>query len=241
MKKLNLPNYVKIVAIMTIVNVLILFVRNKIVGDSIFNFLLSNLFSGFLPLLFAFLIHRFYDKLSNFFFWIGTFLWFLFYPNSPYMISDLIHDSSDPKDAILPDLIVFDTLIIFSIALLSIFMGFISLKIMYNIFREKYSKKFAKIALTFTLVLSCLGFYMGRVLRAAAHAGNLYSWDFLLHPIKVFKEVWAALFPVGEHIYAYLMMILFGIVQFMLLLMMKDVGDFEADEIITKKSDNFPK
>lgn len=234
MKSVKFPKYLLVVLAMTVVNLLILAIRNYIVGDSVFDFLKSNLFSGFVPLIVAVLLSVFYSKINNLVFILGSLLWLLFYPNSPYMISDLIHDSEDAKDAIIPDLIVFDTLIIFSIAMLSVFYGFISLKIMFKLFLDRFGSKFAHTAITLSLLLSCLGFYMGRVIASSTHAGNLYSWDFFLHPGLVLKQVWDALFPVGEHLPAYYMMILFGIIQYMLLVMMKDVNDIEGSELITK-------
>ena len=133
------------------------------------------------------------------------------------MISDLIHDSSDIA-IINGDLIVFDTLIIFSIAMLSVFYGFLSLKIMFNLFMVRFNLKFAYLAIGFSFLLSCLGFYMGRVIRAETHAGNLYSWDFFLHPIKTIDLVISHLFPISTHHSAYLMMILFGIIYFFFVL-----------------------
>lgn len=221
MKKFPIPPYLKVAAIMTVYVVLVLFIRNWIVGDQIYNFLLRNLSAGFLPLLIAFLLKEFNDKFSNVFFWIGSVLWVLFYPNAPYMISDLIHGDMDNV------IIIPDTLVIFSIALVSIFYGLLSLKIMYTLFTKRSGKRLANIAITISLLLSCLGFYMGRILL-------FFSIDALKNPIHVIKEVWAHLFPIGENIYTYELMILFGGIQVMLLIMMKDINDIESGLKITK-------
>jgi uncharacterized membrane protein len=131
------------------------------------------------------------------------------------MISDLIHVDMD-KQAIL-----YDTLIIFSFAMLSLFYGFISLKLMYDIFKKMSGKRLANFAIIASLLLSSLGFYMGRVLR-------FNSWDALTHPLKVIKEVWAHLFPIGSNVETYVVILLFGGIQYMLILMMKDVNDIES-------------
>jgi len=232
------PNYLMVVVTLTLLNLAILEIRNLIVGDSFYNFLLSNLFIGSLPvLLIAYLIDRYHKKLNNFFFWAATTLWVLFYPNAPYMISDLIHNTSEPKDMVNPELIKFDTLIIFSIAMLSIFYGLLSLKIMFGLFKERHGRKFAHSAIFITLALSCLGFYMGRELISAIKLGNgyLYSWEVFLEPAQIIRIVWAALFPVGEHWTAYAMMALFGMVQYMLLIIIKDVNDIEGAGLVTKE------
>lgn len=234
----RLPDYIKVTIWLTVINLLILGIRNLIVGDAFFNFLKSNLFIGSFPVIvIAILLNHFYDKLNNFIFWIGTALWVLFYPNAPYMISDLIHNTSDPIDKIDTELIKFDTMIIFSIAMLSVFYGLLSLKIMFNLFRKKIGNKFAHTAIAITILLSCLGFYMGRELISAIKVGNgyLYSWEIFLEPMQILKIVWHALIPVGEHWSAYVMMALFGVIQYMLLIMFKDVGDIEPKAIVTKE------
>ncbi len=231
----KINGYLKVVLIVTIVNLALLTIRNIIVGDSIFNFLKSNLLSGIIPFVIAYLLDMFHTKLSNWIFWLITLVWVLFYPNSPYMISDLIHDDSDPQK--ITNLIVYDTLIIFSIAMLSVFYGFLSVKIMFNIFRDKYSVRFAHIAIFITLALSCIGFYMGRELKSGIPVGNgyLYSSEIFTHPFKVIKIVLKSILPIGEHMPAYAMMALFGVVQYLLLIMFKDINDVEGAEAVTKK------
>ena len=234
----RLPSYIKVTIWLTVINLAILGTRNLIVGDAFFNFLKSNLFIGSMPVIvIAMLLNHFYERLNNIVFWIGTALWVLFYPNAPYMISDLIHNTADPIDKIDTELIKFDTMIIFSIAMLSVFYGLLSLKIMFNLFRKKIGDKFAHTAIAITILLSCVGFYMGRELISAIKLGNgyLYSWEIFLEPIKILKIVWHALIPIGEHWSAYAMMALFGVIQYMLLIMFKDVGDVENVKLVTKE------
>lgn len=238
MKNLKIPKYTRVLLMFTIANLAILFFRNFIVGDHFFNFLLSNLLSGIIPFIIAAAIHYFNRRLSNFFFIIACLLWLLFYPNSPYMISDLIHPSQDPGNTANKSLIIYDTLIVFSIAMLSVFYGFVSLKIMFNVLRKRFGNKFAHTAIFISLCLSCLGFYMGRELISKIKMGNgyLYSWEIFLEPGSILKTVWENLFPIQDHLPAYYMMALFGFIQYQLLIMMKDVSDFEAVEIVTKKN-----
>lgn len=200
---------------MTIINVAVLFIRNAVLGDHMYNFLMWNLFLGFLPLLVAFLLDRFYGNINKYLLWFGSLVWLLFYPNAPYMISDLMHVNMDKPN------ILYDTLIIFSFAMLSLFYGFLSLKLMFDVFKKMRGTRLANIAIIASLLLSSLGFYMGRVLR-------FNSWDAFTHPFKVIKEVWQHLWPIGDNMEAYVVMILFGGIQWMLLIMMKDVNDIES-------------
>lgn len=225
----KIPAYLWPVLWLTFINMALLAIRNYLVGDSFFNFLKSNLLSGVIPYVLAFGLSKFYKQIPSWLFWIVALIWVLFYPNAPYMISDLIHDSQDTKQ--LENLVVYDTLIIFSIAMLSVFYGFLSIKIMHKIFSIKYSRNFAHTAIFLTILLSCLGFYMGRELKSGIPVGNgyLYSSEIFTHPIKVIKIVWSAIWPISAHLPAYAMMALFGIVQYCLLIMFKDVGDNETD------------
>lgn len=236
---LRIPKYIRVTLLLTLANLALLAVRNIMVGCSVFDFLKSNLFIGSLPVLvIAVFLKEYRGNIRPLFFWLITLLWVLFYPNAPYMISDLIHVNADDHDAAYAELVVFDTLIIFSIAMLSVYYGFLSLKIMFNIFEARYSTRFAHIAIAVTLVLSCLGFYMGREMLSVMKLGNgyLYSWEIFLEPRQIITAVWDLLFPIGEHKEAYLMMMLFGIVQYLLLIIFKDAGNVESSAFITETS-----
>lgn len=219
-KSFGWPAYVRATILITLANLLLLLIRNLIVGEDFYAFLRSNLFIGSFPvILIAFIIDVFDERLPVYLFWFLAALWIIFYPNAPYMISDLIHNGQDPTNQTIPDLIKYDTLLIFSISMLSVFYGFLSLKIMYRIFNRRYGKTFARTAIHFTLILSCLGFYMGRELLSAINLGNgyLYSWEIFLEPMQIIRIVWNALFPIQDHLPAYYMIGLFGIVQYLLL------------------------
>ncbi len=210
---------------MTVINLLVLFIRNLIIDTPIHDTLLLNLFHGFVPLALAYFMYVFFNKINTLIFWIISLVWVLYYPNSPYMISGLKHIGAD-----VPEIQNYDTLIIFSLAMLSLFYGFISIKIMYQLFVKKYSKHIAKLFVGIALILSCLGFYMGRVLF-------LFSADFFKHPAKIITETWNHLFPIGENLTSYTLMFLFGGVQLMLLLMFKDINEVELEKVkVFKKS-----
>lgn len=242
---------VRTVIVLTVVNLLIITVRNYIEDDKALNFLLFNLFSGFVPLLIAYLLLLFNQKISLIIFWLATLLWVLFYPNSPYMISDLIHESIDDPNR--KGLYIYDTLIIFSIAMLSVFYGFMSIKIMYSLVEFRYNARLANVFITITILLSSVGFYLGRVVKGfvwnsdtslvshdastdtSGTVKNLYTSDLFLHPIETFQKIWDSLFPISTHTDAYYMMALITIIQFSLLTMMRDVEDFQKSDILTRK------
>ncbi len=190
--------------------------RNWVLQDNTYAWLLSNLRSGFAPLLFAFVIYRFQDRLPGFLFWILLFLWFIFYPNAPYMISDVIHVNALPQYEFL------DALIIYGLGLLSIYYGLLSVKIMFPILRARWGTRWAQIAILFTLAMACLAFVIGRVPPV------LYSHEVYTDPLKVLRVTFDHFFPIGQNLMNYWLLVLFGGLQAMLLLIMRDVADVEG-------------
>ena len=240
LKKLwvNMPAVLRTTLIVTLVNLAVLFARNVWAGNNFFSFLKSNLFIGSLPvLILAVILYYKWQKMNNIVFWFLVLLWVLFYPNAPYMISDLIHDSQDPMYVASHNqkLLVFDTLIIYSISMLSVFYGVLALKMMFRVFRLKYSHTWAHVFIDVTIVLSCLGFYMGREMLSVLKLGNgyLYSWEIFLEPKQIISAVWKLLFPIAVHKKAYAMMALFGIVQVLLFAIFSAVSDPTMGRLFT--------
>ncbi len=109
-------------------------------------------------------------NLSTIFFGI---IWLLFFPNAPYLFTDLIHL---PNKVAYSIPIWFDALMIYSFAFLSMFLGFLSLSMLQKQIRN------SSLAWTFSytvLILSSFGIYLGRFPR-------LNSWDLFFNPMKLF-------------------------------------------------------
>jgi uncharacterized membrane protein len=232
----KIPGYLKVLLLLTVANLLILAIRNLIVGDVVFNYLLLNLSSSVVPFIIAVLLLVFSHRLNNFFFIVGSLLWLLHYPNAPYMISDLIHSHQEVHDSS-ENWIIHDTLMIFSLAVLSVFYGFVSLKIMFNLFRARFGNRFAHTAVFISVLLSCVALVIGR-LKSEIHMGNgnVYSSEMYTEPVFIIKAIWHALVPIKDHLPEYFKMFLFGFVQYQLLVMMKDISDLEGVQPVTKKA-----
>lgn len=230
---------VKTVALLTGLNLFVVFVRHlieqKLPERHQLDFLLTNLFAGFVPLLIAYLMLVFHQKINTFVFWLGTLLWLLYYPNSPYMISDLIHEDINEDK-------IFNALMIFSLAMLSVYYGFMSLKIIHHLLLTRYSVFIARVFITFALLLSSLGFFMGRSVSGFSANGqknvpNLYSRDFLFHPLATLEKVLQSLMHPQINNNPFYMMALITIIQFSLLTMMRDVRDFQQSDTILRETD----
>ncbi len=104
-------------------------------------------------------------------------LWLLFFPNAPYILTDLFH--LRPR-AGLP--LWFDLLLILSFAWAGLMWGFASLRtIEQHIFRS-WSRHLAPLLTFATLYLSAYGVYLGRYLR-------FNSWDLAHRPASILMEI----------------------------------------------------
>lgn len=104
-------------------------------------------------------------------------IWLLFFPNAPYIITDLIH-LSVPKIA--PTW--FDALLILSFAWNGIVLASISLFDVHKLLKKHLSAKISWLIVSFALLLSSFGIYLGRFLR-------WNSWDILSNPIGLFRDI----------------------------------------------------
>lgn len=137
-----------------------------------FSFLLLNTFLGYLPIELSFHLGAHRPK-AVWLFWPLVIIWLLFYPNAPYLLTDLFHLSLlNPYAAsgllrVTPHIWIYFTYMMLS-ALGCAFLGFWSL----NYVSESIAQRIARgnglvrllVVLTLT-VLSSIGVYIGRFLR----------------------------------------------------------------------------
>ncbi|HLO59871.1 MAG TPA: DUF1361 domain-containing protein [Bacteroidales bacterium] len=143
----------------------------------LFLFLNWNLFLAFLPWLFTSLIlvyPRFQNVKLNF---ILVILWLLFFPNAPYILTDLFHlrlNSTMP--------IWFDLVLILSFAWTGLMFGFMSLWDIENLLSKKINKKLIPFISLSLLFLGSFGIYIGRYLR-------WNSWDVIRQPYSLAYDI----------------------------------------------------
>lgn len=158
-----------------------------------YGFLIWNLFLAWVPLFFAVILQaKEYPKgflfMSKdiiktqekvlFISLLG--LWLLFFPNAPYLISDLMHLKFN-KDPI----IWFDAVLMFAFALTGLQVGLLSLFMVQQVLGQAFGKIRAWAMLMLIIWLTGFGVYMGRELR-------FNSWDIFTHPLQLVEEVIAA-------------------------------------------------
>lgn len=206
----KIQSYIKWLSIFTVFCLLYLVIRNGVAHNKTYNFLVWNAFLGLVPFLVALGTYFFRNKLGKVPVLLLSGLWLLFYPNAPYMITDFIHVNPESK------IVVYEALLIFSFAMLSLFYGFYSLKLIEKILQVHYKAVTVKIITWLAILLSSFGLYLGRVLR-------LNSWDVFTDFFGTMKVIFEHLFPITKNPVTYLMIILFTSIQIILLNLIQDI------------------
>jgi uncharacterized membrane protein len=145
-------------------------------GHTWFSFMVWNLFLAAIPLGFAALLAK-----TNRWRLAAPLIagWLLFFPNAPYVLTDLLHLRERGGVPIW-----YDLLMLLSFALVSLWMGFQSLHLVQNWIARKTSPLMAWSFVGISLMLSGFGIYLGRFLR-------WNSWDIVSNPMALLGDIWA--------------------------------------------------
>jgi uncharacterized membrane protein len=153
-------------------------------GDLRYTFLAWNLFLAWLPLIFALLASEKYQhaSASNWHFVSLAGAWLLFFPNAPYIFTDLIHLTASFYVHFWVDL----TLILLC-AFTGLVLGFVSLYLMQSVVARLFGRPASWLFITAVAALSGFGIYLGRFLR-------FNSWDVVFRPRQVYHGIghWVA-------------------------------------------------
>jgi uncharacterized membrane protein len=143
--------------------------------------LVWNLFLAWMPVGFSMLAWKF--KSSRGALLIFGFLWLLFFPNSPYIVTDLVHLRERP-----PVPLWFDLVLLQSFICLGLILGFLSLYKMQGLVANFYGRFASWLFVLVVVGLTGFGIYLGRVER-------WNSWDLFVSPIALFSDIFRLLFP----------------------------------------------
>lgn len=145
-------------------------------GASRYTFLVFNLFLAWMPYFFIHAANKLKHLNKNLIYPFYL-LWFLFFPNAPYIITDLLHLQHYTQK-----ILWFDSLLIFVYALTGILLGAHSLLFAHQIFIHRFGKFWAGSIVAVVLFLSGFGIYLGRYCR-------LNSWDMFHSPFWFYGRV----------------------------------------------------
>ena len=153
-------------------------------GRISYTFLVWNLFLAWLPLVFALLACESYQNSSGrdwrFLSLAGA--WLLFFPNAPYIFTDLIHLTNHFYPYFWVDLSL-----ILLCALTGLVLGFLSLYLMQSVVERMFGRAASWLFIAAVAALSGFGIYVGRFMR-------FNSWDVVFKPRQVYHGIgnWVA-------------------------------------------------
>jgi len=164
-------------------SVALVFARMISTHNLLYSFLVWNLFLAWLPMIFALLACEGYRNGSGsswrFLGWAGA--WLLFFPNSPYIFTDLIHLTTRAYYHFWVDLSLF-----LICATTGLVLGFVSLFLMQSVVTRMFGRTASWLFIGGIAALSGFGIYLGRFLR-------FNSWDLFLKPRALYNGIgsWA--------------------------------------------------
>jgi uncharacterized membrane protein len=152
--------------------------RRVYTKDNLFIFLNWNLFLAFLPWALT-SVSVLFPKIRNSKIKISRLLisWLIFFPNAPYILTDLIHLRISSR---MP--VWYDLLLILSFAWTGLLFGFLSLWDIEQILGKYLKPLYTTVISTVLLFIGALGIYIGRYLR-------WNSWDIIAEPVGLFYDV----------------------------------------------------
>jgi uncharacterized membrane protein len=163
-------------ALASVIGVALVVVRYLMVHQFEFSNLIWNLFLAWLPLGFAFCAD--YFRASRWRFLLCALLWLLFIPNSPYLMTDMMH--LRPR---WPVPLWFDIVLVQSFVLTGLLLGFLSLYLMHRLVTHRYGWRYGWLFTFLVLSMTALGIYLGRFQR-------WNSWDLFINPIALLADIW---------------------------------------------------
>ena len=151
-------------------------------GNLEYGSLIWNLFLAWIPFGLALAVYDGFRRgAARFPLIAGAALWLIFFPNAPYIVTDIKHVRNW---AGMP--IWYDVILVGAAALTGLALGFASLYLMQAVVRRMVGAVNAWVFALTILGLSSLGVYLGRYLR-------WNSWDLIVRPEQVLGDVWTGI------------------------------------------------
>ena len=156
----------------------ILFYRIHVSGNFDYDYMLWNLLLAVIPYCFSILIYQHFSQhCRKSFYVLFVLLWLLFYPNAPYIITDIKHFRFTYGVPIWIDI-----LMLFSFAWTGLILGFASLRMFHIVLEHNFGRIWGWLFVISVIILGSFGVYLGRYLR-------FNSWDLFTKPQILFIGV----------------------------------------------------
>ena len=169
---------IKVMAVSSAMSIILLYFRVQWSGNLMFVFLTWNLFLAWVPFLLAFALSEMNKSGASRIKKVGVFAaWLVFFPNSPYILTDLFHLRLRSE---IP--LWFDLVLILSFAWNGLLLGYSSLMEIQKVLRTRLSAGIVNFFIGGLLVLCSFGIYLGRYPR-------YNSWDIITNPITLLTDI----------------------------------------------------
>lgn len=171
--------------------------------------LIWNLFLAWIPFMLAYFAHAVSWRRVTLYLIIPSiaFLWLIFYPNAPYMLTDLQDLARRASGAPL----WYDVIIIVWSSWTGMLLGVISLYLMQDIIIRSFGRAAGWIFVFVISALSSFGIYIGRFVR-------LNSWDILQAPGETAQEILGVIVDPSRRLAAFTLLYTFFFLFIFLLL-----------------------
>jgi len=141
-----------------------------------FSFLFWNLFLAWVPWFVSMALQR-----ARWSFWPLATVWLAFFPNAPYLLTDLVH--LKPRDGA-P--LMFDVLLFAAFALAGCALGWDSLFAVHRELHRRWGATRSSLAVALCVLLTGAGVFLGRFER-------LNSWELFTGPLDVLETAFTSL------------------------------------------------
>ncbi|MEZ4772287.1 MAG: DUF1361 domain-containing protein [Bacteroidia bacterium] len=172
----NRSSEFSVLALSSILAFCIFLVRVYISGNKYFLFLSWNLFLAWIPFLIAHWVTQRNDRPT----WItaaGIIGWLLFFPNAPYILTDLFHLHQRHASPLWLDLTV-----LLAFAWTGLWLGMSSLRKIQLAYFDQLGHIQGRIVTVCVIFLTSFGVYLGRYLR-------WNSWDIISNPMGLINDI----------------------------------------------------
>ncbi|KRE99436.1 hypothetical protein ASG89_28155 [Paenibacillus sp. Soil766] len=194
LKSLNYPGKIYLIIVLcvaTLISLISVYNIQTPSGNRPYLFIFWDTFLAWVPVGIALILDLLFSytrkKIRAFLIIFVGASWLFFFPNAPYLVTDLLHVfvrySFDPTKRFWTDIVFWQHLFtIFTIAMLGLLLGSYSLFSVQNLLRISFGVMVSWIFAILVLLLSSFGIYIGRFIR-------WNSWDVITRPGYILKEL----------------------------------------------------
>lgn len=199
LKETNRLYLLLLFSLTTILCVTLVAFRIQYTSKVTFIFLVWNIFLALIPYFISTLLVLYHHRVRQaWLLWIPFTVWLCFFPNAPYILTDLFHLKERPGVPYWYDL----ALILF-FAWNGLMLGYASMLDIQTVFTSRFRSWVGWVITVATLLLAGFGIYLGRYLR-------WNSWDVISSPMGLLHDIATPILNPWQHPKAYGVTLLFS-------------------------------